>query len=152
MLSRKTFLFKIKIPGSFLAFQVWHSYPYSPGSELVSAHLPWPIPRAAGAIACLHIPWMGSASQSAGAVQSRLVPMHLASPDKAVSLFLKPAEHWCWKGAPCFSLAQTSYFMHVPLLLQQSLSFSWDFKIPRICTGYLCRFPERNRFHVDPSS
>lgn len=41
---------------------------------------------------------MGSASQSAGAVQSRLVPMHLASPDKAVSLFLKPAEQLVLEG------------------------------------------------------
>lgn len=42
----------------------------------------------------------------------------------------------CWKGSPCFSPAKTSYFMHVLLLLQQSPRFSWDFKMPQICTDY----------------
>lgn len=56
--------------------------------------------------------------------------------------FLSQVSNLCWKGAPCFNLTKTSYFMHVVLLLQQSPSFSWDFKMPWIYTGYQCGFPE----------
>lgn len=36
---------------------MWHSYPYGPGSELMSAQLPWPIPRemSTSALPCLRL-------------------------------------------------------------------------------------------------
>lgn len=122
---------------------MWHSYPYSPGSKLVSAPLPQPIPRVAGATACLHIPWMSTAALPClgllGQCRADWCPCirHLQ-----MRLFLKSGSNLCWKGAPCFNLAKTSYFMHVLLLLQQSPSFSCDLKLPQICIDYPCRFPE----------
>lgn len=57
------------------------------------------------------------------------------------SCFLSQVSNLCWKGALCFNLAKTSCFTLVLLLLQQSPSFSWDFKVPRVCPDSLCRFP-----------
>lgn len=109
----------------------------------MSAQLPWPISRVAGATACLHIPWVSTAALPCldlrGQCRADCCPCtrHLQT-----RLFRKPGKQFVLEGCTLLQghLAKPSYIMHILLLLQQSPSFSWDFKMPQVCTDYLCRF------------
>lgn len=94
----------------------------------------------AGAPACLHIPGMSTAAPATST--RRGCAWHIGAHTFIISrggCFLSwPGSNLCWKGAPSCNLVKNSCFKHVLLLLQQSPSFSWDFKTPWLCGDYLC--------------